>query len=248
MKKKNYLISICIPTLNSEKYLEKAIKSVVVQDYKHVQLIIIDGGSRDKTLKIIKKYRKYIHYWVSEKDKGLYHAWNKALKIAKGEIFTILCSDDYYYKNTLSTVNNYFTKYSKINFLFGAARMGWGVVHKYKPEKIKWSFGFYTTTTPAFFIRTKDAKKIGGWSLKYSTSADYDFFYKMLVKHKMKGMIGKKTEVFGYRRSGGFSSKVPYLKWLNECSQIRIDNGQNRAFVYFIHLIRIIKNFFKIFK
>lgn len=246
MKKNKHSISVCIPTLNSEKYLEKAIKSVLVQDYKNIQLIIIDGASDDKTLKIIKKYKKYIDYWVSEKDKGLYHAWNKALKIAKGEIFTVLCSDDYYFKNTFSIVNKYFTKYTKINFLFGAAKMGWGVIHKYEPEKIKWSFGFYTTTTPAFFIKTKDAKKIGGWSLNYKTSADYDFFYKMLVKHKMKGMIGKKTEVFGYRRSGGLSSKVPYLKWLNECSRIRIDNGQNPAFVYLIHLIRIIKNFNRI--
>ena len=123
MKKKKYLISVCIPTLNSEKYLEKAIKSVIVQDYKNVQLIIIDGGSNDETLSIIKKYRKYINYWVSEKDRNLYDAWNKGLKVAKGEIFTILCSDDYYFKNTFSIVNNYFNKFSKINFLFGAAKM-----------------------------------------------------------------------------------------------------------------------------
>ena len=63
----------------------------------------------------------------------------------------------------------------------------------------------------------------------------------------MKGMIGSKKEIFGYRRSGGFSANVPYLKWLKECSQIRLDNNQNFVFVYLIHLIRIIKNLDRIF-
>ena len=247
MKQKKYVISICTPTFNSEKYLEKTIKSVISQGYGNIQLIIIDGGSTDGTIKIIKKYKKYINYWVSEKDKGIYDAWNKGLKVAKGEIFGILSSDDFYYKNTFSIVNKYFQKFPKINFLFGATKMKWGVVHKYRPEKIKWSFGFYTTATPGFFIKTKDARKIGGWNLKYKTSSDYDFFYKMLIKYKMKGMIGSKKEIFGYRRSGGFSANVPYLKWLKECSQIRLDNNQNFVFVYLIHLIRIIKNLDRIF-
>ena len=69
MKQKKYLISICTPTFNSEKYLEKTIKSVIDQGYKNIQFIIIDGGSTDKTIKIIKKYKKYINYWVSEKDR-----------------------------------------------------------------------------------------------------------------------------------------------------------------------------------
>ena len=248
MKKKKLLISICTPTFNSEKYLEKTIKSVINQGYNNIQFIIIDGGSTDKTLKIIKKYRKHIDYWVSKKDKGIYDAWNKGLKVAKGEVFGILSSDDYYYSNTFSIVNNYFIKHPKINFLFGATRMRWGITHKYKPEKIKWSFGFYTTATPGFFIKTKDAKKIGGWSLKYKTSSDYDFFYKMLTKYNMKGMIAKKKEIFGYRRSGGFSSNVPYLKWIKECTQIRLDNGQNPIYVYIIHLIRIFKNLDKVFQ
>ena len=248
MKKQKQLISICTPTFNSEKYLEKTIKSVINQGYNNIQFIIIDGGSTDKTLKIIKKYRKHIDYWVSKKDKGIYDAWNKGLKVAKGEVFGILSSDDYYYSNTFSIVNNYFIKHPKINFLFGATRMRWGITHKYKPEKIKWSFGFYTTATPGFFIKTKDAKKIGGWSLKYKTSSDYDFFYKMLTKYNMKGMIAKKKEIFGYRRSGGFSSNVPYLKWIKECTQIRLDNGQNPIYVYIIHLIRIFKNLDKVFQ
>jgi glycosyltransferase involved in cell wall biosynthesis len=248
MKKQKQLISICTPTFNSEKYLEKTIKSVINQGYNNIQFIIIDGGSTDKTLKIIKKYRKHIDYWVSKKDKGIYDAWNKGLKVAKGEVFGILSSDDYYYSNTFSIVNNYFIKHPKINFLFGATRMRWGITHKYKPEKIKWSFGFYTTATPGFFIKTKDAKKIGGWSLKYKTSSDYDFFYKMLTKYNMKGMIAKKKEIFGYRRSGGFSSNVPYLKWIKECTKIRLDNGQNPIYVYIIHLIRIFKNLDKVFQ
>ena len=245
---KHNLISICTPTYNSGKYLEKTIKSIIEQKYKKFELIIIDGGSTDNTLQIIKKYKKYIKYWVSEKDKGIYDAWNKGLKAAKGDIFAVLSSDDYYYKNTFNIVNKYFNNFPKINFLFGATQMRWGVIHKYKPEKIKWSFGFYTTTTPGFFIKLKDARKIGGWSLKYKSSSDYDFFYKMLVKYKMKGMIANKNEVFGYRRSGGFSTQMPYITWLKECNQIRLDNKQNIILVYFIMIMRILKNVDKIFK
>ena len=113
MKQKKHIISICTPTFNSEKYLEKTIKSVIGQGYKNIQFIIIDGGSTDKTIEIIKKYKNHIDYWVSEKDKGIYDAWNKGLKVAKGEFFGILSSDDYNYDNTFSTVNNYFAKYPK---------------------------------------------------------------------------------------------------------------------------------------
>ena len=125
--------------------------------------------------------------------------------------------------------------------------MRWGLVHKFNPKKIYWSFGFYTSTTPGFFIKTESAKQVGYWNLKYPGSSDYDFFYKMIVKHKMNGTIAKKNEVFGYHRSGGFSSKGRFVDWLKECSQIRLDNNQPRLLVWLIFIVRYIKNFKKIF-
>ena len=69
--------------MNGERHIEKAIKSVLNQSYKNFEYIIIDGQSSDKTLKIIKKYKSKIDYWISEKDKGIYDAMNKGIKISK---------------------------------------------------------------------------------------------------------------------------------------------------------------------
>ena len=79
------LISIITAVLNGEKYIEQTIKSVINQSYQNIEYIIIDGGSTDRTLDIIKQYENKISYWVSEKDNGISDAFNKGLVVAKGE-------------------------------------------------------------------------------------------------------------------------------------------------------------------
>ena len=87
---KKPLISIITVVLNNDKFLEKTIKSVINQKIKDFEYIIIDGGSTDNSLKIIKKYEKKISYWVSEKDIGLYDAFNKGMILAKGHFIGII--------------------------------------------------------------------------------------------------------------------------------------------------------------
>ena len=79
------LISIITAVFNGEKYLEQTIKSIINQTYKNFEYIIIDGGSTDGTLEIIKKYEDKISYWISEKDKGISDAFNKGVTAAKGD-------------------------------------------------------------------------------------------------------------------------------------------------------------------
>ena len=94
-KEKNKpLISIITVTLNSEKYLNETLKSIFNQKYKNYELIIIDGKSNDKTLSIIKKNIKKINLYKSEKDKGIYDAFNKGIKLASGDLIGIVNSDD----------------------------------------------------------------------------------------------------------------------------------------------------------
>ena len=106
-------LSIITPNLNGGKYLEQTIKSVIEQDYKNIEYIIIDGGSSDASIDIIKKYSKYISYYEIKKDKNMYEALNYGFKIAKGDIFTWINSDDLYFKNCISKIiyrlkkNNY---------------------------------------------------------------------------------------------------------------------------------------------
>ena len=95
------LITIITVTLNSEKYLKETLKSIFNQSYQNYELIIIDGSSKDKTLRIIKKNEKKIDYWISKKDKGIYDAFNKGLSLARGELIGFVNSDDILKKNAL---------------------------------------------------------------------------------------------------------------------------------------------------
>jgi glycosyltransferase involved in cell wall biosynthesis len=87
-------ISIITPSYNQGQFIEETIRSVLLQDYSNLEYIIIDGGSTDKTIEVIKKYEPWITYWVSEKDRGQCHAINKGFARASGDIFGWLCSDD----------------------------------------------------------------------------------------------------------------------------------------------------------
>jgi glycosyltransferase involved in cell wall biosynthesis len=239
-------ISIITVTKNSEKYLEKNILSVHKQKYKNYEHIIIDGKSTDKTIDIINKHKRKIKYFISEKDSGLYDAMNKGIKKSTGDIIGILNSDDIYYNKTLNIVNKYFNKYQKLDFLFGSVYKH-KLLHGYFPKKIKWTFGFYSTHSIGFFIKKKAHKKVGSYNTKYKYSADYDLFYRLIVKKKMNGMATKKSEIFGKFRRGGVSSKIRYIDFLKECTQIRLDNKQNFFIVYLIFFVRLLRNLRKIF-
>ncbi len=243
--KNKFKISIITVTKNSEKFLQETIDSLSKQTHQNFEHIIVDGASTDKTLDIIKKNSPNITKWISEPDQGLYYAMNKGLRLCSGDIVGILNSDDIYYPDTLSIVNTYFFK-KKIDFLFGTV-FKHKLMHGFYPKKIHWTFGFYTTHSVGFFIKKISQDKIGPYNTKYKWSADYDNFYKMIVKHKMTGVATKKDEIFGVFRQGGLSSSIKYIDFLKENTQIRLDNGQNRIFVFIIFILRLIRNFKRLF-
>ena len=234
------LVSIITVVLNNKKFLEKSILSVLNQNYKNIELIIIDGGSTDGTLDIIKKYKSKINFLISEKDNGLYDAMNKGIKNSKGSIIGILNSDDIYYSNAISTAVKYFINNRNIDFLFGGV-IKHKLLHGYKPWKIYWSFGFYSAHSIGFFITRKAQMKVGYYNTKYKYSSDYDLFYRMILKKNMTGMATKKSEVFGKFRRGGISSKITFFEYLMETIKIRIDNGQNKLIVFIIFLAKVVK-------
>ena len=244
---KNFKISIITVTKNSEKFLEENIISLKDQTYKNFEHIIIDGKSTDGTVEIIKKHKDKIDYWVSEPDKGLYYAMNKGIEVCTGDIIGILNSDDIYFSNALEFVNHYFSENENLDFLFGTVEKH-KLMHGYYPEKIKWTFGFYTTHSVGFFIKKSSQMKIGFYDTRYKYSADYDLFYKMIVKNKMNGVATKKNEIFGKFRQGGLSSRIKYLDFLKENNKIRINNGQNPLLVYIIFILRLLRNFKNLFK
>ena len=233
------LITIITVVLNGEKYLQETIDSIKNQTYKNYEFIVIDGGSTDKTLEIIKNNSNLIDYWVSEKDEGLYDAFNKGLNLARGDYIGIINSDDTYENDALHILTKYIAKNTNIDFIFGSVKKHWGILHGYKPEKIHYSWGFYSSHSTGFFIKNSSAKRLGFYNLKYKYHADYDYFYRMIVKKKMRGVATQKNEIFGNFRRGGFSSKVPWIKLLKDEITIRYDNGQNIFLIIFLVLYKL---------
>ena len=248
-EKKNFpLISIITVVYNNVSHLQKTLNSIYRQKYDNYELIVIDGGSTDGTLDIIKKNSCKINFWVSEKDKGIYDAFNKGLKKATGDYVGFVNSDDILLPNALRILKQYIYKYPKKDFIFGAVKKHWGVLYGYKPWKIYFSWGFYSSHSTGFFIKLKSAKKVGLYNLKYKFSADYDYFFRMIVKKKLDGVGTKKEEVFGIFNRGGYSSKISFIDHFKEEIQIRKNNGQSYLILAIIILYKSIKNFRRLLK
>tara|TARA_B100000989_G_scaffold209828_1_gene159149 strand:- start:12226 stop:13050 length:825 start_codon:yes stop_codon:yes gene_type:complete len=240
------LITIITVVLNNEKYLEECLQSLHKQKYNNYEHIILDGCSTDNTLNIIKKYEDKIDYWCSKKDNGIYDAFNNGMMLAKGDYIGFLNSDDIYTDEALVLLNNYITKYPTKDFIFGAVKKHWGILYGFKPYKIFWSWGFYSSHSTGFFIKKDSAKKVGLYNLKYKYSSDYDYFFRMIVKEKLKGVGTKKNELFGIFRRGGYSSQINFFDHFIEEIRIRLDNGQNRILVLMIFIYKFLKNISKL--
>ena len=241
--KKFPLITIITVVYNNASHIQKTLNSIFSQKYKNYELIVIDGASNDGTLEIIKKNKSKIDFWISEPDKCLYDAFNKGMKYATGDYIGFVNSDDILLPKALEILKKYILKYPKIDFFFGAVKKHWGILHGYKPWKIYFSWGFYSSHSTGFFIKTKSAKKVGFYNLKYKYSSDYDYFFRMIVKKKLNGIGTKKEELFGIFNRGGYSSRVKFIDHFKEEIQIRKDNGQSKILLLIIIIYKIIKNF-----
>ena len=144
------MISVITPTYNSEEYLEECIKGMMSQTYRDFEHIIVDGGSKDGTLEIIKKYEgKYPMRWISEKDNGMYDAISKGFKMAKGDVFCWINSDDMYMPWTLATINKVINK--EVN----GHKVQWcvGLGSRYTEDGINYVVGKGIQVFPHQFIR-----------------------------------------------------------------------------------------------
>ena len=233
-------ISIITVVKNGQSFLEATIQSVIYQTYKNIEFIIIDGNSTDNTSGIIYKYRNKINLYLKSHDKNLWEAMNKGIELASGSIIVFLNSDDVFNKKALQYAVKYFKKDQKLDFIFGTVFKHW-LKTGFSPNKAYWTFNFYTTHSVGFFVKKKVHKKIGFYNENF-LSADLDFFLRIIFSKRFKGIGTKKSQIFGYFRPGGFSSKVKYREHLKDLNKIKIKNTQNRFFVYLIYLFKILKS------
>lgn len=170
------------------------------------------------------------------------------MSLCRGNFIGIINSDDTYTKNSLKIISSYIKKKPEFDFIFGSVRKHWGVLYGYKPKKIFYSWGFYSSHSTGFFIKRTSAQKVGLYDLKYKYHADYDYFYRLIVHKKMNGLATKKKEITGIFRRGGFSSTINYRKLFKEEMLIRYNNKQNFILLIMIFMYKIIKHFKKIVK
>ena len=249
-KLKKPFFSIVTVVKNDEANIEKTIKSVLSQSFKDFEYIIIDGASKDKTLKKIRKYKNNFSYILSEKDNGIYFAMNKGIKLASGGVLIFINSGDLLTKNALKIIHNKFNKDRKLDFIFGTVKRYYTtnfiIKFGYRPSRLKYNFDFATSHSTGFFIKLKSLKKIGKFKTKYKCSADYDLYYRAIIKNKLLGSATNKNELIGIMKSGGYSSTISFTDHLIEECLIRINNKQNIFLVIIIFINSIIKNLLKI--
>ena len=173
-------ISVVTPSFNQGRYLEETIRSVLLQDYPNFEYIVIDGGSNDNSLDIIKKYQPWITYWVSEKDYGQAHAINKGLEKSTGEIFNWINSDDILLKDAFKIISENFGNSeilagSVINF----NENSYNIIKQKNLSLKKMIRGDQDVIyqQPGTWIKTLNLKKMGGLDL----NLDYCFDWYMML-------------------------------------------------------------------
>lgn len=189
----NLKISIITVAFNSEATIEDTIKSVLSQKYCDLEYIIIDGGSTDKTVQIIKSYEEdFPIRWISEGDNGLYNAMNKGIRMATGDIVGILNSDDFYHRNdAISNIAMAFNKYKTeslfADLVFVEPNNLKKVVRKYSSQRFtpsRFKYG-YMPAHPTFFTYKKNFLKFGFYKEDYKIAADFELLLRFLLIHKI---------------------------------------------------------------
>ena len=174
-------ISVITPSFNQGDYLERTILSVVPQNYADLEYIIMDGGSTDQSVEIIKKYQRDIKHWVSEKDGGQTDAVNRGFHVATGEILGWLNSDDIYYSKTLQTVADYFSSHPECDVIYGMADYidaDDNLIDKYPTRS--WSFSELKSwcfiCQPSVFFRKTVYEQYGPLDNTLNFCMDYEYW------------------------------------------------------------------------
>lgn len=197
------LLSIITVVLNDEDYLEKTIQSVINQTYSNGEYIIIDGGSTDATLDIIKKYEDYIDYWVSEPDEGISDAFNKGLNLCAGRWVYFLNSGDTFFSER--TLEKCVLMMSNCDVITGSVKIM--NTKKFFPRRPVRAFYKGFPAHQGTIIRARIAKSVK-FDKNLKIRMDYDYFLKLNKKHPELRVYKFGDFVANYRQGGISSTKI----------------------------------------
>lgn len=235
----NPLISIITITYNATDTIEETIKSVINQTYPNIEYIIIDGGSKDGTVDIIKKYSKYISYWISEPDKGIYNAMNKGIDHAHGKWINFMNAGDSFYDNkTLEIIGFDKIDNKKIRVIYGDT-----IVKKNnisflkKAQPVKNIHRRIIGCHQSIFVSTINIKDIK-FNESFRLASDYHTIYSLYEKYKKEAFYYLPIPISIYDAEFGISSKY-ILTSLKE--QLYIRRKHKNALWYYDFTKYIIK-------
>jgi glycosyltransferase involved in cell wall biosynthesis len=250
------MISVSVITIcyNSEDSIEDTIRSVIGQDYKNMEYIIVDGMSSDLTMKIVNDYRAKIDIVVSERDKGIYDAINKGITLASGDYIVLLNSNDIFYSpSTISNIANFHQHndcpISISDVIFNDKK---GQLVRYYSAKFWKPFHLRLGFMPphqGVVIRKDIFNSCGGYSLDYKIAADYEYLVKLLLRNSL--VYKYSPEVRTIMSTGGVSSQgfSSYKKISREIIDI-LGYSRNvflKGLVYFRFLPKFLSSkFFKL--
>lgn len=217
-------ISIVTPAFNSAKTIRHTIESVARQTYSNVEYIIVDGGSKDSTAKIVAQYADVVDVFISEPDLGVYDAMNKGIRAASGDIVAILNSDDFYtHPKVLEQIISLFRQ-TGADSVYGDLQY----VDQARPNHVirHWESGKFERKNfllgwmpphPAFFVKRAVYQRYGLFNLSLKNSADYELMLRLLYKHQIS--TAYLSNVLVRMRLGGLSN----VSWSNRWKANRED-------------------------
>ena len=220
------LVSIITVVRNGEKYLCQAIESVLSQDYPNIEYIIIDGGSTDSTLDIIREYDNKLAYWISEPDNGISDAFNKGIAKSTGDIIGIINSDDWYEPRAVQTVVNEFVSHPEIGIVCGTVAYWQGKRFMYtsssRPGGLRRQM---TVQHPTVFVRKEVYDRYGTFRNDFRYAMDYE----LMLRFNLAGvkMTALPDRIANMRLSG--KSDSGWKPAYQEVYRAKIINGLPRS-------------------
>lgn len=236
------LFSIIVVSLNTKYKFNKTIQSIISQSVKNYEIVVVDGKSTDGTIELISKYKKFIKKKIIKKDKGIYFAMNRGIKLASNKWLIFLNSGDKFYsKDTLKRLTYYIKKYNKADVIVGHSQIKKkNYIYKKKysqitEESLMSTFSHQSCVTKKILFRKN-------FETKYKISADFNFFKNLLNQGSNFTYI---NEIISITEAEGLSDQRRFLA-LKEFYNINKTNRMInfKLFKYFIIFIYFVINFF----